>query len=230
MIDNRTPNFNLPLPNPQNLLTDDVARISDGFTAIDSQLQQQGNAITQANTENSNAITQVRTDLGNDITQANTANTNAITQANTANSNAITQVRTDLGHAITQANTANANAITQAKNHLNTEISNVEALANKSLGIGQTWRDMKALRSPDVNYTNTTGRPIAVNAIFRTTTSSIVFIEALGYVNNVLVDHRTQYATGVAYGVAVSFIVPPTHTYKVIQRSHTFLSAWSELR
>ena len=38
IIDNRTPNLNLPLPNRANLMSDDIGRIITAFTAIDSDL------------------------------------------------------------------------------------------------------------------------------------------------------------------------------------------------
>lgn len=49
MIDNRTPNLDLPLPNPQNLLLDDVTRISDSITAIDVAVANNANAIATTN-------------------------------------------------------------------------------------------------------------------------------------------------------------------------------------
>ena len=56
MIDDRTTNFNLPLPNPQNLLTDDVTRISAGIIAIDSALNTQSAQLSQSVTNNNQAI------------------------------------------------------------------------------------------------------------------------------------------------------------------------------
>lgn len=39
IIDNRTPNFNLPLPYIGNALDDDVVRLAAAFTAIDTEMQ-----------------------------------------------------------------------------------------------------------------------------------------------------------------------------------------------
>jgi hypothetical protein len=36
------------------------------------------------------------------------------------------------------------------------------ALPNNSIGVGQTWQDLTASRSPGVTYTNSTGKPIMV--------------------------------------------------------------------
>lgn len=56
MIDDRTPNFNLPLPNPQNLLTEDVTRISSSISAIDTALNTQSEQLSQSITNNDQAI------------------------------------------------------------------------------------------------------------------------------------------------------------------------------
>lgn len=56
MIDDRTPNFNLPLPNPQNLLTEDVTRISSSISAIDTALNTQSEQLSQSITNNNQAI------------------------------------------------------------------------------------------------------------------------------------------------------------------------------
>lgn len=56
MIDDRTPNFNLPLPNPQNLLTEDVTRISSSISAIDTALNTQSEQLSQSIINNDQAI------------------------------------------------------------------------------------------------------------------------------------------------------------------------------
>lgn len=56
MIDDRTPNFNLPLPNPQNLLTEDVTRISSSISAIDTALNTQSEQLSQSITNNNQTI------------------------------------------------------------------------------------------------------------------------------------------------------------------------------
>ena len=42
MIDERTPNFDLPLPHPENLLTEDVARLRQALSGIDGELASVG--------------------------------------------------------------------------------------------------------------------------------------------------------------------------------------------
>lgn len=62
-IDNRTAHFNLPLPNVDNALTDDVQRLRDAITGIDSQLHGLDlSATTKANAVQSAAISTAATD------------------------------------------------------------------------------------------------------------------------------------------------------------------------
>ncbi|MGP5360525.1 hypothetical protein ACTXL1_06930 [Psychrobacter celer] len=78
MIDDRTPNFNLPLPNSQNLLTDDVARISAGITAIDAELHAQTVAASDLSNAVSNQLEQAATDTAEAIGNANQQTTDAL--------------------------------------------------------------------------------------------------------------------------------------------------------
>ncbi|MBP6083722.1 MAG: hypothetical protein KA732_20995 [Providencia sp.] len=102
-----------------------------------------------------------------------------------------------------------------------------DALASiKTLGDGQSWNDVKASRQLSVNYTNATGRTIAVFAstIPATTGSSLVI-----YVDGVMVSSSgaggadsgfTRMSSGYA-------LIPSGSTYQVVANS---LDRWAELR
>ena len=85
---------------------------------------------------------------------------------------------------------------------------------NASIGIGQTWQDVKTQRQYNVTYTNTTGKPI------------IVSVAIGGGVSSFFVDGVTVAMTGSAW-LAVSVIVPPNSTYRATRGSDSY---WSELR
>ena len=83
MIDDRTPNFNLPLPNPQNLLTDDVTRIRDSISAVDDALHTQ-----------STAITAISVDVSAQLAQSVIDNAQSIADANAATAATLSKIRT----------------------------------------------------------------------------------------------------------------------------------------
>jgi hypothetical protein len=82
-----------------------------------------------------------------------------------------------------------------------------------TIGVGQTWADVTESRSPEVTYTNSTGKPIMVN----------VFSSAIdsGFALTATVDSVTvAYGGGGGGGDArrtgfASFIVPNLSTYSV---------------
>ena len=85
---------------------------------------------------------------------------------------------------------------------------------NASIGIGQTWQDVKAQRQYNVTYTNTTGKPITVSVAIG------------GGVASFLVDGVAVATTGSAW-LAIFAVVPPNSTYKATRGSDGY---WSELR
>jgi hypothetical protein len=56
MIDDRTGHLNLPLPHPDNLLKNDVNRIREAVTGLDSAIQNQDSSVSAA-------ITQAKSDV-----------------------------------------------------------------------------------------------------------------------------------------------------------------------
>ena len=87
------------------------------------------------------------------------------------------------------------------------------------IGVGQTWQDMTASRSDNVEYTNNTGRPIQVKVIAVATGSSSLFIVdgvTVSKFDSVDADINTH-----------SAIVPSGSVYKSF---NTGASTWVELR
>ena len=91
-------------------------------------------------------------------------------------------------------------------------------LADRDIGIRQSWQDVTGSRAKGVTYTNTTGRPIQllINASFNT---GSITLNGL----NIPVED------GTAYGF-INVIVPNTHTYRIDFAGGTPIVSWSELR
>lgn len=87
---------------------------------------------------------------------------------------------------------------------------------NTQLGVGQAWQDVTASRAFNTTYTNSTDKPIVVNA-GSTSSTNIVFL-----VNGVLANVSGPFNTG------NTIIVPPGSTYRL--NSSATLFFWSELR
>ena len=97
------------------------------------------------------------------------------------------------------------------------------------LGVEQTWQDVLNSRTAGTTYTNTTGRPIVVNA--GAIEDAEVNVTIIGYVNNMVVAHSTVTAPSGSGGVAfVSFIVPSGATYRCTLGTNDELHHWVELR
>jgi len=106
---------------------------------------------------------------------------------------------------VTTAKIVDAN-VTQAK---------LETLVTP-VGVGQSWSDVTASRTPGTTYTNSTGRPIMVFIASVYSTTSV-------NVNGVLIGRPSTTQTN-----ALSFIVPSGHTYSANNLAAT--RWWSELR
>ena len=108
-----------------------------------------------------------------------------------------------------------------------TEKAVAEAIeANKGLGIGQTYVDVKNIKQINENYENTTGKPIAVFVEVNPQTASYI----LANVNDVVVA-GTGTGTGGQYtNTAMTFIVPPGARYKLTNTYNSKIEKWFELR
>lgn len=99
------------------------------------------------------------------------------------------------------------------------------ALPNDSIGVGQTWQNLTASRSPGVTYTNSTGKPIMVVVMasgsgggFGASTSLVV--DGLSIMVNVNYGTNDQNS--------VSGIVPNGSTYSA--NAGWIYQQWRELR
>nr|DAJ88103.1 MAG TPA: Baseplate structural protein [Caudoviricetes sp.] len=109
-----------------------------------------------------------------------------------------------------------------------TEKAVAEAIeANKSIGVGQTWQDVKDQRQAGVTYTNTTGRPIMVciQATMNYGTATCpIFVDGIK-VGEVWEHHAVSKVDH------ITFLVPNGSTYKAdLTIGINTIYVWSELR
>ena len=103
-------------------------------------------------------------------------------------------------------------------------LSNIDANANTSIGVNQTWQDVKSQRINGAIYTNTTSRPIMI-LVSQQQSSSSQTCEL--EINGVRVIKNVSYGT--ADGCIISAVIPVGATYKVIYKNYPPLE-WQELR
>ena len=99
--------------------------------------------------------------------------------------------------------------------------------ANKSIGVDQTWQDVKDQRQAGVTYTNTTGRPIMVciQATMNYGTATCpIFVDGIK-VGEIWEHHAVSKVDH------ITFIVPNGSTYKAdLTIGINTIYVWSELR
>ena len=109
-----------------------------------------------------------------------------------------------------------------------TEKAVAEAIeANKSIGINQTWQDVKDQRQTGVTYTNTTERPIFVMVV-----GSLNYKQAARpfLVNGIKIGDIYGH-DGTTNTSSLCFIVPPKGTYKAdFSPTIGSLYSWAEFR
>jgi hypothetical protein len=103
------------------------------------------------------------------------------------------------------------------------------ATAVQPVGVGQTWQNVTGSRALGTTYTNSTGRPIQVNAWGDGNAFQDRNIQLI--VNGVLVDASMASEGSSGGGVGnVSAIVPSGATYVVSFNIDGVLQGWIELR
>nr|ELR5039332.1 hypothetical protein [Providencia stuartii]ELR5082439.1 hypothetical protein [Providencia stuartii] len=147
-----------------------------------------------------------------------------LTEANTSK-DASGFVRTGTATALTTGD------ITQTTGGYSNKVMSQEATTNainaiKMLGNGQKWTDVKSGRQPGVNYTNSTGRTIA---IFVSTTNANAASSITIYVDGVIcssygIGGNSSDLSRQSMGNA---IIPAGSTYRV---DATSIGIWAELR
>lgn len=96
-------------------------------------------------------------------------------------------------------------------------------------GSAQSWQNVLASRSPNVVYTNTTGRPIMVSIIANSTNQPVGSSAVTLKVDGVVIAH--DQAFDAAYPAScVSAIVPNNSTYEVTSLVYDRSASWFELR
>nr|DAQ51992.1 MAG TPA: Baseplate wedge protein [Caudoviricetes sp.] len=108
-----------------------------------------------------------------------------------------------------------------------TEKAVAEAIeANKGLGVGQTYIDVKNIKQINENYENTTGKPIFVIVTVSAQTQSYI----IANVNDVVVASTGTGTSGQYVNPSMSFIVPPGARYKLTNTYNSKIEKWFELR
>lgn len=95
------------------------------------------------------------------------------------------------------------------------------------LGWNQTWQDVKASRSDNVSYQNTTGKPIMVAVTQDDVTGTNRMFAQVSTDNSTWVNVASSMSTSSSRG-CVTFIVPNSHYYRV--DTSTTILYWAELR
>lgn len=85
-----------------------------------------------------------------------------------------------------------------------------QVIQTPPLGIGQTWQDMTASRATATNYTNTTGRSLAI-AVYND--ANIAATEIVLTVGGVVVADGVFSVSGAIGRVTTFAIVPPGAVY-----------------
>jgi hypothetical protein len=96
-----------------------------------------------------------------------------------------------------------------------------------TLGVGQTWQNMIGSRAVANNYTNSTGKPIAVICGGNNGSTSVIPQVSFDLGTTWMTFARCDLPSGVAAAVGM-FIVPVGATYRV--GNFTTVSYWWELR
>lgn len=129
----------------------------------------------------------------------------------------------------TSRNIAISGAVSGSANFDGAGNITINTTSNNAIGIGQTWQDVKANRSLETTYLNSTGRPIQLCLTFPDTNGATIIIEVIVDGNSVF---KHTYDAGTNYGSGFySFIVPAGSTYKISANTSAIQpSYWSELR
>lgn len=99
------------------------------------------------------------------------------------------------------------------------ESINIKLDASRALGIGQTWQDVKSLRSSGVTYINNTPRPIQVFVCGNFDNGSIV------------IDNVTMPVLDAAAYSFINVIIPSGSSYRMnLATGSSGIISWAELR
>jgi hypothetical protein len=97
-----------------------------------------------------------------------------------------------------------------------------------AIGVGQTWQNVAASRSLGVDYTNTTGRPIAVSMSAQGTVATPQTINLT--VGGIIISEDAISISGSGTWGNVFGIIPAGTTYRISSTSGGAIRYWAELR
>lgn len=155
----------------------------------------------------------------NTETQTGTAANVAVTPASLTSRTA-TETRTGVVELATEAETLAGTDATRAVHPA--------GLAGTVFGFGQAWSDVTASRALATTYTNSSGKPIAVNAFLQSNANNASPLLTIGGGSLIVYGPSQQNAT---YASAVFGIIPNGATYAItVSAGSGTLIKWSELR
>lgn len=99
----------------------------------------------------------------------------------------------------------------------------VSSISLSSIGVSQSWTDVKASRASGTSYTNSTGRPIMVAVCGTAASGSPNVTVVVGGVT--IINYTFPYGD-----IPFSFIVPNSTSYTVTFGTGTTIDTWTELR
>ena len=154
---------------------------------------------------------EVTVDTTNKTLRVHDGTTAGGTQLATLTGGLVPAAQLPLNNTLTSTSTTTALTAAQGK-----------VLAERDFGVNQSWKDMTLHRALGTVYTNTTGRPIAVNIILNDRNDSSAVLVVVDGINIGYLSNSSQYGQA----KTLSFIVPNDSTYKVTSS----FDGWMELR
>ena len=124
-------------------------------------------------------------------------------------------------------------ALGAAASGANADITSLTALTSvptalTPIGNGQTWQMLTGSRALGTNYTNSTGRTIAVVVCVNSTGAGNLINSAT--VGGVIASFSQTPVSSVGFVVSSTFIVPAGAVYSIAASGATALYSWAELR
>ncbi|MFJ3465370.1 pyocin knob domain-containing protein [Achromobacter spanius] len=107
---------------------------------------------------------------------------------------------------------------------LNSQVATLNSQMAQAFGVGQTWQNVGASRAPDINYTNSTGRPILMSV---TVLLSGPSGRVICYVDNRVSQDAFNPSAGATLG---GMVVVPAGSVGRIVPVQASISSWWEYR
>ena len=123
--------------------------------------------------------------------------------------------------------TTSTNGIVYTYNSTNSSWKRTPGTTAVGLGVNQTWQNFDGIRLNNTTYTNSTGKPIMINATFQVTNSAATASATINGTSFTCSGYCTTQG-GQTCG-NVSLVVPTGATYS-LSAGGNGITHWSELR